>query len=228
MRPRVGLRNLVSRLKQVVLPAPFGPIRACTVPRATFRLMPLTATNPAKSLVRSSVSRTVSALIDRTFPWSSRCSRVRTAPLSRRGRNTDRYHLVAISSLGVAPGMCSHRAHRRSGARWWWWFSAGGGNRLSGNQCAWHLADTFSAVCSANGRELLLCPRAKPEHGFCSGRLHWRAIESRGIPQRSASFDEGPILAVARRSPIRRLAFYRYPNGRPNARRRSAAPPLRA
>ena len=27
MRPRVGLRNLVSRLKQVVLPAPFGPIK---------------------------------------------------------------------------------------------------------------------------------------------------------------------------------------------------------
>src|SRR5215472_4547796 len=151
MRPRVGLRNLVSRLKQVVLPAPFGPIRACTVPRATFRLMPLTATNPAKSLVRSSVSRTVSALIDRTFPWSSRCSRVRTAPLSRRGRNTDRYHLVAISSLGVAPGMCSHRAHRRSGARWWWWFSTCGGNRLSGNQCAWHLADTFSRYARPTG-----------------------------------------------------------------------------
>ena len=28
IRPLVGLRNLVSRLKQVVLPAPFGPINA--------------------------------------------------------------------------------------------------------------------------------------------------------------------------------------------------------
>ena len=30
--PRVGGRNVVSRLKQVVLPAPFGPISAWIVP----------------------------------------------------------------------------------------------------------------------------------------------------------------------------------------------------
>src|SRR5579871_160426 len=71
MRPRVGLRNFVSRLKHVVLPAPFGPIKACTAPRATLRLTPLTATKPAKSLVRSSVSRMVSALIGSAFPWPS-------------------------------------------------------------------------------------------------------------------------------------------------------------
>src|SRR5215470_11802032 len=64
MRPRVGLRNFVSRLKHVVLPAPLGPIRAWMVPRATCRLTPLTATKPAKSLVRSSVARIVPALID--------------------------------------------------------------------------------------------------------------------------------------------------------------------
>ena len=63
MRPRVGLRNLVSRLKQVVLPAPFGPIKAWMVPRLTRRLTPLTATKPANSLVRSSVSRIISSLI---------------------------------------------------------------------------------------------------------------------------------------------------------------------
>jgi hypothetical protein len=34
----VGVRNLVSRLKQVVLPAPFGPISAWMVPRAFSRL----------------------------------------------------------------------------------------------------------------------------------------------------------------------------------------------
>ena len=28
IRPRVGSRNFVSRLKQVVFPAPFGPISA--------------------------------------------------------------------------------------------------------------------------------------------------------------------------------------------------------
>ena len=59
MRPRVGLRNLVSRLKTVVLPAPFGPIRAWMLPRATLRLTARTATKPANSLVRSCASRTV-------------------------------------------------------------------------------------------------------------------------------------------------------------------------
>src|ERR1044072_5157281 len=67
MRPRVGCRNLVSRLKQVVLPAPFGPISAWIVPRSTRRLTPFTATKPANSLVRSSVSRMVS-LIDAESP----------------------------------------------------------------------------------------------------------------------------------------------------------------
>src|SRR4051794_13717095 len=67
MRPRVGCRNLVSRLKQVVLPAPFGPISACTVPRSTRRLTPLTATKPANSLVSPSVSRMHSAI--GAFPW---------------------------------------------------------------------------------------------------------------------------------------------------------------
>ncbi len=33
--PRVGGRNAVSRLKQVVLPAPFGPISAWIVPART-------------------------------------------------------------------------------------------------------------------------------------------------------------------------------------------------
>src|SRR5712692_5642187 len=59
MRPWVGLRNLVRRLKQVVLPAPFGPINAWIVPRSTWRFTPLTATKPANSLVRSSVARIV-------------------------------------------------------------------------------------------------------------------------------------------------------------------------
>src|SRR6478736_8131933 len=62
MRPRVGLMNFVSRLKQVVLPAPFGPISAWMVPRATRRLTPFTATKPANSLVRFSVSRMKSSL----------------------------------------------------------------------------------------------------------------------------------------------------------------------
>src|SRR5262249_34259076 len=65
MRPWVGLRNLVSRLKQVVLPAPFGPISAWILPRSTRRLTSRTATKPANSLVRPSVSRTISSAIER-------------------------------------------------------------------------------------------------------------------------------------------------------------------
>src|SRR6266571_974273 len=65
MRPCVGLRNLVKRLKQVVLPAPFGPINAWIVPRSTRRLTSRTATKPANSLVRPSVSRTMSLAIER-------------------------------------------------------------------------------------------------------------------------------------------------------------------
>ena len=60
MRPRVGARKWVSRLKQVVFPAPFGPIRAWMLPRRTRRLTSLTATKPRNSLVRPSVSRMTS------------------------------------------------------------------------------------------------------------------------------------------------------------------------
>src|SRR5918998_1923955 len=60
MGPRVGGRNFVSRLKQVVLPAPFGPIRPWMVPRRTRRVTSLTATKPRNSFVSPSVSRMVS------------------------------------------------------------------------------------------------------------------------------------------------------------------------
>src|SRR6185503_8279880 len=87
MRPRVGCRNLVSRLKQVVLPAPFGPISAWIVPRATRRLTPFTATKPANSLVRSSVSRIVS-LIDAAVPSTAFTATFRKArPVDLRWRS---------------------------------------------------------------------------------------------------------------------------------------------
>src|SRR5260221_1379441 len=58
--PRVGCRNLVSRLKVVVLPAPLGPISAWMVPRPTRRSTSSTATKPLNSFVRPRVSRMVS------------------------------------------------------------------------------------------------------------------------------------------------------------------------
>ncbi len=50
--PRVGVRKCVRRLKQVVLPAPLGPISAWMLPRRMVRLTSLTATNPLNSLVK--------------------------------------------------------------------------------------------------------------------------------------------------------------------------------
>src|ERR1051325_1317859 len=93
MRPRVGCRNLVRRLKQVVLPAPFGPISACTQPRATRRLTPLTATKPANSLVSPSVSRMHSAI--GALPWM----RLRPGPLRPSGyaSTPEHRHLEGLS-----------------------------------------------------------------------------------------------------------------------------------
>ena len=57
--PRVGVRKEVSKLKQVVLPAPFGPISAWMFPASTRKATPSTATKPPNSRVRPSVSRMV-------------------------------------------------------------------------------------------------------------------------------------------------------------------------
>src|SRR5207245_6811441 len=57
MEPRVGRRNPLKRLKQVVLPAPLGPIRPTISPLSTVRSTRLTAARPPKSRVRSRVSR---------------------------------------------------------------------------------------------------------------------------------------------------------------------------
>src|SRR5215467_2076822 len=71
MLPRVGSRKCVSRLKQVVFPAPFGPMSAWMLPRLTLRLTSLTATNPLNSLVSLRVSR---------MHWSSVMRRLLPAP----------------------------------------------------------------------------------------------------------------------------------------------------
>jgi hypothetical protein len=57
MCPSVGCRNLVRRLKHVVLPAPLGPISAGIVPFRTLRLTSRTAKNPENCLVSQRVSR---------------------------------------------------------------------------------------------------------------------------------------------------------------------------
>jgi hypothetical protein len=62
MVPAEGVRNLVSRLKQVVFPAPLGPMSAWMLPAATRRLTFFTATNPRNSFVNPTVSSSGSPL----------------------------------------------------------------------------------------------------------------------------------------------------------------------
>ena len=54
--PLVGGRKPLNRLKQVVLPAPFGPIRPTISPVSTMRLRLLTAARPPKRFDRSRAS----------------------------------------------------------------------------------------------------------------------------------------------------------------------------
>src|SRR5438445_2098166 len=63
MRPRVGVRKWVNKLKQVVCPAPLGPMSAWIVPRRTRSRTSFTATNPRNSFVSPSVSRMTSPAI---------------------------------------------------------------------------------------------------------------------------------------------------------------------
>src|SRR3954454_2701902 len=72
--PRVGVRKCVSRLKQVVLPAPFGPISAWMVPRRTVRSTFFTATKPRNSFVRPRVSRMASCVIGSWMLTGTACS----------------------------------------------------------------------------------------------------------------------------------------------------------
>src|SRR5438105_13196932 len=62
MVPFVAGRNRVSRLKQVVLPAPLGPISAWMVPRRIRRSTRLTATKPRNSFESPRVSRITSGV----------------------------------------------------------------------------------------------------------------------------------------------------------------------
>src|SRR5262245_9242182 len=52
MLPAVSGKQPLSRLKQVVLPAPFGPIRPTISPSSTLMSTRLTAASPPKYLVR--------------------------------------------------------------------------------------------------------------------------------------------------------------------------------
>ena len=58
MRPEVGRSTPVTQLKNVLLPAPFGPMMARISPRRISRLTLLSAVSPPKRMVRPSVRST--------------------------------------------------------------------------------------------------------------------------------------------------------------------------
>src|SRR5690606_7549316 len=68
-----GAQKLGQQVKQVVLPAPLGPIRACISPWRICRLTSSTATNPLNSLTRLRVSRTNCSLMSH-FTFCYCCS----------------------------------------------------------------------------------------------------------------------------------------------------------
>src|SRR5512132_717624 len=65
--PVVGLYTPVSMLKNVVLPAPFGPIKLTVEPRGIVKSTSSTASKPPNSLRSCAVTRT-SSLIGRLLP----------------------------------------------------------------------------------------------------------------------------------------------------------------
>ena len=62
-RPPSGLSAPAMQLKQVVLPAPFGPIRPVIEPRATSNVAPSTAMWPPKRLTRPETSSSTSTRV---------------------------------------------------------------------------------------------------------------------------------------------------------------------
>ena len=94
IRPLVGIKNLVSKLKKVVFPAPLGPIKAWIEPRCIFKSTALTATNPLNSLTNWWVSRMTSSTI------FSACSRQNSATGYLRGYESVNYlWLTPVHSL---------------------------------------------------------------------------------------------------------------------------------
>src|SRR5215475_9658713 len=98
MDPADGVRNLVSRLKQVVLPAPLGPISACTECRRTRRSTDFTATKPRKSLVRPWVWRMCSVVIAEAAWTDARRTPGLTVP---RPRTANQAAEASTGALGV-------------------------------------------------------------------------------------------------------------------------------
>src|SRR5262245_43179631 len=81
-RPESGVSRPVIRLKNVVLPAPFGPMMACSPPEGSSKWTSSTARRPPKDLLRPSVLSTMP--VTAGPPWQ-RSGRARS-PLAVAGK----------------------------------------------------------------------------------------------------------------------------------------------
>src|SRR5258707_209022 len=118
IRPEVGRITPVRQLKNVLLPAPFGPMMARISPRSTAKSTPLRAVKPPKRTVSASVRRMGAGVAlplaeerdwgeGAAVTWGRRevlCWR-RPGPFAGRGASTD--------SLGCGSGECARRRRHR-------------------------------------------------------------------------------------------------------------------
>src|SRR5215472_5924864 len=122
MLPRVGSRKCVSRLKHVVFPAPFGPMRAWMLPRLTLRLTSLTATKPLNSLVSWRVSRMQWSVMRWLFPAPARLALAEKGvdALARVGEHHVARHALGSEGVRILQAfldlfveeLLAHRHHR--------------------------------------------------------------------------------------------------------------------
>src|SRR5579872_587823 len=102
-------------LKQVVLPAPFGPIKAWIEPRRTLRLTSLTAEKPPNSLLNPSVTRMCSSLIPPARPRASNPPNpIVFLHLSRGPIWASRLFYLSISSCASGFAQTAQASKRRS------------------------------------------------------------------------------------------------------------------
>src|SRR5882762_793661 len=114
--PPLGLYTRVITLNSVVLPAPFGPMRATTSPASTVKETRSSATTPPKRTLSSRISssaisaqvycelgRLANPLLARACPAARRAPPAAVAlPLGRRQREAARHRALGVAAQAPA------------------------------------------------------------------------------------------------------------------------------
>src|SRR5215469_3192166 len=180
------MRNLVSRLKKVVLPAPFGPISAWISPRRTRRSTSFTATKPLNSFVRPRVWRMKSsagccAVAKRSSPL---CSAPQSIG-SPRDRSSELTGVRALHGLEAHSGEC---LDERIEFGWPRRAAIGSDDQPIQVPIDDHVGE--ARITCVLGGALLTCVDHRPgavaaEGGGCAERLRLDAVRIAAIEQRT-------------------------------------------